>query len=88
MALPLSPGDRVTIRNRRSGDRIQPFGWERHCRVKELLINRRVPQERRSRLPFLCYEGTIAWIPGVTVNERFRLSSQETAWVAEIEPTR
>ena len=89
LALPLEPGDSVTIRSRRPGDRIQPFGWSQHCRVKELLINRRVPLEQRSRLPLLCCDGIIAWIPGVAINERFRLparvSSGKEVWVAEVE---
>jgi len=86
LALPIQPGDQVTIRNRRAGDRIQPLGWERDCRVKQLLINRHVPREQRDRLPFLCYEGAIAWIPGVAVSEHFRLSSNRDAFVVEIEP--
>ena len=85
LALPLRPGERVTVRNRRPGDRVQPFGWERQCRVKELLINRNVPRERRSRLPFLCHAGEIAWIPGVTISETTRIASQRRVWVAGIE---
>lgn len=84
LALSVEPGERVTIRNRRSGDRIQPLGWDRCCRVKNLLINRQVPKEERSRLPLICHNDAIAWIPGVTIDERFRISAGKPVWVATL----
>ncbi len=86
LAVELSPGNRVVFRNRRPGDRIQPLGSTRRLRVKDLLIARKVPRARRDRLPMMVIDGTIAWIPGVTIDERFRLRREETAWIAEIEP--
>jgi tRNA(Ile)-lysidine synthase len=85
LALPLVEGDRVTIRNRRPGDRIHPLGASGSRRLKEVLIDRRVPRQARARLPLLCVEGRIAWAPGVTIDERFRLDGHATAWIAEIE---
>ena len=84
LALPLTEGDRVTIRNRRPGDRIHPLGASGSRRLKEVLIDRRVPRQVRERLPLLCVEGRIAWAPGVAIDERFRLNGQATAWVAEV----
>jgi tRNA(Ile)-lysidine synthase len=84
LSLPLQDGDEVTIRNRRSGDTVRPFGWQRNCRLKDLLINRRVPRHRRSRIPLLCCESDIAWVPGVTTHDRYRIDSQTRVWVAEI----
>lgn len=85
LALPLAEGDRVTIRNRRPGDRIRPLGASGSRRLKDVLIDRRVPRQVRERLPLLCVGGRIAWVPGVTIDERFRLDGHATAWVAEIE---
>ena len=84
LALPLTEGDRVTIRNRRPGDRIHPLGASGSRRLKEVLIDRRVPRQVRERLPLLCVGGRIAWAPGVTIDERFRLDGHATAWLAEI----
>lgn len=84
LALPLAEGDRVTIRNRRPGDRIHPLGASGSRRLKEVLIDRRVPRQARERLPLLCVAGRIAWAPGVTIDERFRLDGHRTAWIAEI----
>jgi tRNA(Ile)-lysidine synthase len=87
LALPLTEGDHVTIRNRRPGDRIHPLGGRGSRRLKEVLIDRRMPREVRERLPLLCVGERIAWVPGVTIDERFRLAGHATAWVAEVATT-
>lgn len=89
LVLPLEAGDRVTIRNRRSGDCIQPLGAPGSRRLKEVLIDRRVPKQERDRLPLLCVGERIAWVPGVTIDQRFRLpemgdTTRRTVWVAEV----
>jgi len=67
LALPLA------VRPLRAGDRIRPFGRDagRDARdggkkVKEILIDRKVPREERWGRPVLCDAGgAILWIPGV-----------------------
>ena len=62
-----------TVRPLRTGDRIRPFGagTGRNARdgekkVKEILIDRKVPREERWGRPVVCdAEGAILWIPGV-----------------------
>jgi tRNA(Ile)-lysidine synthase len=85
-ALSLAEGASVTIRNRLPGDRLHPLGAKGSRRLKEILIDRRVPSSMRDRLPLLCVGGQIAWVPGVTIDERYRLRDEEVAWVAELEP--
>ncbi len=84
LALPLTEGDRVVVRNRRPGDRIHPLGASGSRRLKAVLIDARVPRQERQRLPLLCVGERIAWIPGVTIDQRFRLNGEATAWVAEV----
>jgi len=88
LALELSPGEAVTVRNRRPGDRLRPLGTAGRRRLKQVLIDGRVPRARRDRLPLLVDGGGIAWVPGVTVAERCRLpdepSAAATVWVAEL----
>ena len=63
----------LTVRPLRAGDRIRPFGWDagRNVRdvekkVKEILIDRKIPRDDRWGRPVLCdAEGAILWIPGV-----------------------
>jgi tRNA(Ile)-lysidine synthase len=85
LALPLQPGDRVTVRNRRPGDRLHPLGAAGSRRLKEVLIDRHVPQGQRDRIPLLCVGERIAWVPGITIDQRFRITGEAVAWVAEVE---
>jgi tRNA(Ile)-lysidine synthetase-like protein len=88
LALELAAGDAVTVRSRRPGDRLQPLGAAGRRRLKQVLIDRRVPRRRRDRLPLLVVGGEVAWVPGVTVAEPFRLppapAAGATVWVAEL----
>ncbi|MEO8198523.1 MAG: tRNA lysidine(34) synthetase TilS [Thermoanaerobaculia bacterium] len=74
---------RAEIRNRRPGDRIRSLGAPGMRRLKELLIDCKVPRAERDSLPLLLVEGTLAWIPGVTIADRFRLQDEGTPWVVE-----
>jgi len=63
----------MTVRPLRAGDRIRPFGWDtgRNARygekkVKEILIDRKIPRnDRWGRLVVCDANGAILWIPGV-----------------------
>ncbi len=83
LELPLADGAEVTVRNRRAGDRLQPLGCSYQRRLKEILIDRRVPRELRNSLPLLCVEGQVVWVPTVTLDHRFRVTGKRTLWIAE-----
>lgn len=85
LSLALDAGDRITVRSRRPGDRIRPFGCSYHRRLKDVLIDRKVPRRERDRLPLLCVGSRVVWVPGVTVAEECRLPPGGRAWVAEWE---
>ncbi|MBP2673852.1 MAG: tilS [Deltaproteobacteria bacterium] len=54
------------VRPLRRGDRIRPFGQRGEKKLKEILIDRKVPREERWGRPAVCdSEGRILWIPGV-----------------------
>jgi tRNA(Ile)-lysidine synthase len=85
LSIPLVAGDRVTVRSRRPGDRIQPLGCSYMRRLKDVLIDRKVPRRERSRLPLLCVNHRIVWVPGVTIDHQARIRDSSRVWVAEIE---
>lgn len=88
LALPASLPDPAvaTARNRRPGDRLRPLGGPGERKLKDLLIDRGIPARERDRLPIVEIGGRIAWVPGVTIDERFRLpAGTEVAWVVELE---
>lgn len=61
----------VQLRTRRAGD---SFLWHGHHRkVKKLLCDRGVPREVRDRLPILCDDSGILWIPGIGVRDGVRV---------------
>jgi tRNA(Ile)-lysidine synthase len=84
LALPHQLGNRVTVRNRRPGDLIRPLGWDTSCRVKDLLINRKVSRRERYRLPLLASGENVLWIPGIAIDDRCRITPGRQAWIAEI----
>jgi hypothetical protein len=68
-------------------------------RLKEVLIDAGVPREQRDRLPLLCLGDRIVWVPGLTIEQEYRiqhgsmesLRDESTAqrrrlWTARIEP--
>ncbi|MDX1999815.1 MAG: tRNA lysidine(34) synthetase TilS [Thermoanaerobaculia bacterium] len=80
-------GSVVTVRSRRPGDRLWPLGAPGGRKLKDVLIDHRVPREQRDRLPLVEIGGRIAWVPGVTIDEAFRLTPGSLfAWVVEVLP--
>jgi tRNA(Ile)-lysidine synthetase-like protein len=56
----------LSVRGLKAGDRIRPFGLDADKKVKEILIDRKVPRDERWGRPVVCdAEGKILWIPGV-----------------------
>jgi tRNA(Ile)-lysidine synthase len=56
----------LSVRPLRAGDRIRPFGLDADKKVKEILIDRKVPREERWGRAVVCdADGKILWIPGV-----------------------
>jgi tRNA(Ile)-lysidine synthase len=55
-----------SVRPLRAGDRIRPFGATGTKKVKEILIDKKIPREERWGRPVVCdADGGIVWIPGV-----------------------
>jgi tRNA(Ile)-lysidine synthase len=74
----------LTVRPLRAGDRIRPFGGavagnarDGAKKVKEILIDRKVPREERWGRPVVCdAEGAILWIPGVLRSDQAPVTPQ------------
>jgi tRNA(Ile)-lysidine synthase len=63
-----------TLRNRRKGDRFQPLGMSSDKKLKDFLIDRKIPVEVRDSLPLLVWNNHIVWVGGVEVSERFKVT--------------
>jgi tRNA(Ile)-lysidine synthase len=79
----------LRVRNWRPGDRFLPLGMSRSDlsdkseahrgkKVSRIFIDLKIPLAQRRRLPLLCDEVGILWIPGYTIAERARLTADCT----------
>jgi len=71
--LPRGAKPHFTIRNRRSGDRFRPLGLGHEKKLKDLLIDRKIPVEERDRIPLLIWNGEIVWVAGVEISDSFKI---------------
>ena len=70
----LKMGDKLKIRSRKDGDRIIPIGMTSEKKVKDILINEKVPKEKRDTIPLVLYNEEIVWIAGIKGNEKYKNS--------------
>lgn len=85
-AAPLAPT--LEVRPWRPGDRMRPLGLGGSKSLQDLFTDRKIPRERRPRLPVVVSDGEIAWVPGVATGERFRVDPATTdrvrlAWLLD-----
>jgi tRNA(Ile)-lysidine synthase len=66
----------LTVRNFRSGDRFQPLGMVGHKKVKDLLIEKKVPLSLRSVWPLLLAGEEVLWIPAYARSETAKIGPQ------------
>ncbi|MBQ9931354.1 MAG: tRNA lysidine(34) synthetase TilS [Firmicutes bacterium] len=64
----------LTVRTRRPGDFICPFGMKGRKSLQNYFVDRKVPRELRDRLPLLCFGQEVLWIPGLGMNEICRIT--------------
>lgn len=70
-------GDQIKIRNRRAGDRFQPLGMQGSKKLKDFLIDEKIPREEREQIPiFTTLTGKIFAIGDLRIDERFKITEQ------------
>jgi tRNA(Ile)-lysidine synthase len=75
-------GSAVTIRAWRDGDRMRPAGLGGSKSLQDLFTDRKVPRALRHTLPVVEAAGTIVWVAGVAVDERFATAEDTPGAVA------
>ncbi len=65
----------LRIRNRRQGDRFQPYGMQGTKKIKDFMIDAKVPRDARERIPMLVCGDAVLWIVGYTTSEPFKIHS-------------
>lgn len=64
----------LTLRSRCNGDRMSILGMDGSKKVKDILIDQKVPQRVRDKIPILSDDKGILWIPGVKRSNRAKKS--------------
>jgi tRNA(Ile)-lysidine synthase len=72
--LPRGADAHFVVRNRRDGDRFRPLGLGGEKKLKDLLIDRKIPVEIRDRIPLLVWNDRIVWVAGVEISDDFKLT--------------
>jgi tRNA(Ile)-lysidine synthase len=73
----------LTVRSWREGDRMLPLGLGGSKSLQDIFTDRKVPRSLRTLLPVVVSDGEIAWVAGVAVSDRFKISA-ETARAARL----
>lgn len=66
-------GQRLFVRNRRDGDRINIFKDGKTKKLKNYWIDKKVPREERDKIPLLCTEDEVVAIIGDRVAEKYKI---------------
>jgi tRNA(Ile)-lysidine synthase len=69
-------GDRLTVRARKKGDRFQPLGLAQPKKLGEFMIDAKIPQAWRGRVPLVCAGGKILWAVGWRLDERVKVGAE------------
>lgn len=67
-------GDRLVVRSRTPGDRLVPLGAASAVKLKDFLINQRIPRAARDAMPVVEGKGGIAWVVGVRLDDRVKVT--------------
>ena len=72
--LPKNEQGTFLIRNRKTGDRFRPLGMSHEKKLKDFLIDRKIPIEVRDSIPLLVWNGEIVWVGGVEISDTFKVT--------------
>ena len=64
----------LEIRTRKKGDRFLPFGKNSEKKLKDVLIDLKIPKYMRDSIPLLVYNNKILWIIGYKRSGYFPVS--------------
>ena len=75
-------GDRLRLRTFRSGDTFKPLGMpDMSVKLSDLFVNLKIPKRLRKNWPLLCVDDEIAWIPGLRLAEKYKVTPRTSRFV-------
>ena len=67
-----------TLRTRRAGDVIQPFGMSGRQKLKKYLNEKKIPSYEKDLIPLIAKGAEILWVAGVGMSEKIRVKNRAT----------
>ncbi|TCZ74334.1 tRNA lysidine(34) synthetase TilS [Paenibacillus albiflavus] len=75
----------LIVRSRMNGDRIEPYGLNGSKKVKNMLIDAKVPPRQRERIPLIVDQGDrVLWIPGLRRSRHALVDANKTKRILHI----
>ncbi len=65
---------KLLVRTRREGDLFQPIGMKGTKKLKNFLIDEKIPKEKRAQIPLLCSGKDIIWVVGYRMSEKYKVT--------------
>lgn len=62
------------VRTRQTGDRFQPLGIGQLKKLGEFMIDAKIPQSWRQRIPLVCSSQHILWVVGWRIDDRVKVT--------------
>lgn len=69
-------GELLSVRSRHAGDRFQPLGMEQPKKLNEFMIDEKIPQSWRTRIPIIVSPAQIIWVAGYRIDERVKVTDK------------
>lgn len=67
-------GKELALRRRQPGDRFQPLGMSQTKKLNAFMIDARIPQAWRRRIPIVVSPGQILWVVGWRIDEHVKVT--------------
>jgi tRNA(Ile)-lysidine synthase len=64
----------INIRNRKSGDIFKPYNSNGTKKLKEYLIDNKIPREKRDIIPIMAKGNEVIWIVGYKISDKFKVT--------------
>ncbi len=66
----------VFVRTRKDGDSFRPLGMRGGKKIKDFLIDQKIPQPEKNKVLFLTDKTDIIWLIGLRISERFKVTTK------------
>ena len=67
-------GRQLTVRRRQPGERFQPLGMSQTKKLQDFMVDARIPQSWRGRVPLVCSSRQILWVVGWRIDDRAKVT--------------